>query len=48
MLKKRSEFDNSGDPGEPKEVDGVPARLDPLKIYITEVASSNALARRGT
>ena len=38
MLKKHSEFDNSGEPGEPKEVDGVPARLDPLKIYITEVA----------
>jgi RNA polymerase sigma-32 factor len=38
MLKKHSEFDNSGEPGEPKEVDGVPGRLDPLKIYITEVA----------
>jgi len=38
MLKKHSEFDNNGEPGEPKEVDGVPARLDPLKIYITEVA----------
>ena len=38
MLKEHSEFDNSGDPGEPKEVDGLPARLDPLKIYITEVA----------
>ena len=24
MLKKHSEFDNSGEPREPKEVDGVP------------------------
>jgi len=38
LLKKHPEFDNSGEPGEPKEVEGVPARLDPLKIYITEVA----------
>ena len=38
MLKKHCEFENVGEPGDPKEVECVPARLDPLKIYITEVA----------
>ncbi len=38
MLKKHPEFDNSGEPGESREFEGLPVRFDPLKTYITEVA----------